>query len=199
MHGSALKLYLAAALTFALFTSSACDAPPRSSETSMTELAQADELAKSVVRQRGLQPASLSPKGVVSYGTLQFEYDAAGRQLVVSILTAEDQLWDQLGDEFKRNYLSSKRALSDPAIGGMFDSGGGSWRFEPDTGRTYLFRTYRLNTPPSQISSDLDAMANVVPAWTTRWSGAVAEIAQGIAPPPRSRVTLANDAYADRL
>lgn len=187
------------AIVLALTTLAGCQAPDKPSESKMSELQSADALAQTVVTARGIKPASLAQTGVVSYGTLQFEFDVRTKRLVVSILTAEDELWNQLGPKFEQNYLKSKAALNDPKIGGMFDSGGGTWRFEPESGRTYLFKDYDLDAPVAVIVADIDAMSRVVPAWSTRWSGAVAEIAQGIAPPPAARVTLENDPYADRL
>lgn len=187
------------AVLLALATLAGCQAPYKPSESTMSELQSADALAQAVVKARGVKPASLAQSGVVSYGTLQFEFDDRNARLVVSILTAEDELWNQLGAKFEQNYLKSKAALNDPKIGGMFDAGGGTWRFEPDSGRTYLFKAYDLHAPVAVIDADIDAMSRVVPAWSTRWSGAVAEIAQGLAPPPATKVTLESDPYADRF
>ena len=169
------------------------------SKVPMSDFELADALIQKVAIQHGQKPLPLGDKSVVSYGTLQFQYIADSQEVEVAILAAEDELWNKLGSEFEHNYLKSKTALNDPKIGGMFDSAEGLWRFEPQTGRTYLYRSYSLQTPPQEIVRDIEAMSEVVPAWETRWGGVVAEISQGITPPPTEKVTLEHDPYAGRF
>ena len=165
----------------------------------MHPTAQANQLVQEVERLRGLPQAPLGPEDQVAFGTLMFKYLPDQNRLVAAILVTHFDLWNRFNDEFTRNYRRSIAALSDPAIGGMFDTAGGAWMFEEATGKTYLYRLYPLETPPATINRDLDRMAEVVPAWASRWTGAVADIAQGKAPPPRRPVTLADDPYAGQL
>lgn len=142
---------------------------------------------------------SLGPERQVSFGTLLFKLIDEDKKLRCAILTADDELWDQLGEKFTANYLKSKKALSDPNIGGLFDSAEGKWLFDPKTGQTYLYRDFPIGTPPEDVNSAINAMAEILPAWSTRWSGVVAEIAQGITSAPKAKVTLKNDPYASRF
>lgn len=165
----------------------------------MSEREQANQLALDVAKLRGIEGRAFSPKGTVAYGTLQFQHIDGSDSLMVLILVSEDEMWDQLGEEFRSNYLKATNALSDPRVGGMFDTAGARWRFEPAGGRTFLYKTYSLDTPPQQIALDIEALSELVPAWETRWSSVVAGIAHGRIPPPVKPVTLQDDPYKDQF
>lgn len=165
----------------------------------LTDEEKAKNVITEVIKSKGLSQPNFTDKILVSYGTLQFMYATSTKQVEVAILVSHDVIWDQLGEEFEQNYLLSTQALSDPKIGGLFDTAGGLWRFEPETGKTYLYKLYSLDTSPEIIRKDIDAMMRLLPAWETRWSSVVAEIAQGRSAPPTSPVTLENDPYKDRF
>lgn len=159
----------------------------------------ASRLVMEISRLRNLTPAPLGPDHQVAYGTLLFRYVPGPDRLVCAIMVAHNGLWQSFGEERANAYLRTIQALSDPSIGGMFDTGGGSWSFDKETGKSYLFVAFPLTADPVEVNRSIDAMARVVPAWTTRWRLAVAEIVHGGKPVPKQRVTLQNDPYAGKL
>ena len=165
----------------------------------MTDAERANALVLNVAHRRNLPEAALGPANQVAFGTLLFKYLPDRQRLVCAILVTHDGLWDKIDAQATATYLRVNAALSDPAIGGRFDTGGGAWVFEAATGKTYLSREYPLDTPAEVIAADIDRMAQVVPAWATRWMYAVAQIALDHEPPPKRPVTIADDPYAGRL
>lgn len=165
----------------------------------MSSQAHADQLVMEVERLRGLPLAALGPGDQVAFGTLMFKFLADRDQLIAAVLIAHDPTWNRIGDAFTANYRRSRAALSDPAIGGRFDTAGGAWMFEEPTGKTYLFTAFPLDTPPAAINAQIERMAAVAPAWELRWLAEVARIAHGKHPAPTRPVTLADDPYAGQL
>lgn len=165
----------------------------------MSDRDRADSLAQQLAKLQGITPAKLSPHGRIAYGTMQFEHDAVNNKLLVMILISDDQLWDKLGEPFRQNYLKSTQALDNPAIGGMFDTAGGRWRFEPASGKTFLYKVYPLDMAADKINEDVLRMLALAPAWETRWSRMVAEMSKGKRPAPREKVTLQDDPYRDEF
>ena len=163
------------------------------------QLNQAQRLVQDISRLRGLKPAPLGPDHQVAYGTLLFKFVPESGRLVCAILVSHLGIWDQINDEATAAYRRYIAGLSNPRIGGMFDTAGGSWMFEASSGKTYLYQSFALDTPPKVVNQAIDGMARVVPAWVTRWEGVVADIVHGKQPPPTHRVTLENDPYAGRL
>jgi len=195
---------LTAAVALAL-AAAACACSPAPTDATqkdakpMSSHARVNELVMAVERLRGLSPTPLGREDQVAFGTLMFKYLAPREQLIAAIMVEDFDLWNKLGPDRAAKYKRSQAALSDPAIGGRFDSGGGAWMFEEATGRTYLYRSFPPDASAAEVNAAIERMAAVVPAWTTRWSTAVAEIAHGHAPPPQRPVTLADDPYAGRL
>ncbi len=165
----------------------------------MTTLDQANATVEAVQKLRGLPPTPLGSENQIAFGTLMFKFIPETGALICAILVSQDGLWEQISPEFSANYLKTMTAYSDPKIGGMFDSGGGQWMFDRETGSLYLYRSYQPATPATAINADLDRMARLVPAWETRWGYAVAQIVHGKEAPPPRPVTLENDPYAGRL
>ena len=159
----------------------------------------ASRLVMEVSRLRGLRPAPLGPDRQVAYGTLLFKYVPEPDRLICAILVTQNGLWESLGEKMANAFLRTIQALSEPAIGGMFDTGGGTWSFERETGKVYLYVAFPLTADPAEVNRGIESVARVVPAWATRWQLAVANIAHGREPPPKQRVTLQNDPYAGKL
>ncbi len=159
----------------------------------------ASRLVMEVSRLRGLRPAPLGPDHQVAYGTLLFKYEPESNRLICAIMVSHNGLWRSFGEEAANAVLRAMQALSDPAIGGMFDTGGGTWSFEKETGKNYLQVTFPLTADPAEVNRGIDSMARVVPAWVTRWLTAVARIAHDRAEPPKEKVTLENDPYVGEL
>lgn len=165
----------------------------------MSSQARAEALVTEVQRLRGLPPAPLGAAGQVAHGTLLFKHLPDQGQLAVAILVAHDPTWNRISPTFAENYRRARAALSDPAIGGHFDTGGGSWLFEEATGKTFLYAAFPVDAPASAVDAQIERMARVVPAWELRWLAEVARIAHGKKPAPVRPVTLENDPYADQL
>lgn len=165
----------------------------------MTELEQANATILAVEKLRGLPRSPLGPGNQIAFGTLMFRFDPNEKTLMVAILISQNQLWNQINPDFAQNTLKTMAAYADPAIGGMFDSGGGKWVFERKTGSLLLYRSYPPAAPAAGINADLERMIRVAPEWGTSWGLAVAAIAHGREAPPATRVTLENNPYAGRL
>ena len=161
--------------------------------------ARANQLVMEVQRLRGLPPAPLQAEVPVAHGTLLFRFLPNSDRLTVSILVAHDPSWNRLSEQFAANYRRARAALSDPAIGGLFDTGGGGWMFEERTGKTYLYAAFPLDAPASAVNARINSMERVAPAWEMRWLTEVARIAHGEHPPPAQPVTLEEDPYAGQL
>ncbi len=165
----------------------------------LSPLAQANKLVLAVESKRGLQSTPLNAENQIAFGTLMFRFLPNRDKLVVAVLVAHDPTWNRINDQFTATYRRSRAALSDPQIGGLFDTAGSAWLFEETTGRTYLYREFPLDTLPAAINKSIGAIAEIVPAWEFRWLTAVAEISQGKRPAPSQRVTMDNDPYAGEL
>lgn len=176
-----------------------CSITSKGGANSMTNEKEGSRLVMEVSRLRGLRPEPLGPDNQVAYGTLLFKYAREPDRLVCAILVTHNGLWQSFGETRANAFLRTVQALSDPAIGGMFDTGGGAWSFERETGKIYLYIAFPLNADPAGVNRGIDSMARVVPAWATRWQLAVANIAHGRAPPPKELVTLQNDPYSGKL
>ncbi len=203
MSRPALIALAGAALAGAALAGAACSpATPQKAQKDRVMLsneAQADQLVNQVQRLRGLAVAPLGSEGQVAHGTLMFKHVPGEERLIAAILIAHDPSWNKLGDAFAANYRKARAALSDPAIGGRFDTGGGRWIFDEQSGKTYLYAAFPLDEPAANVSAQIDSMARIAPAWEMRWLTEVARIAHGKRPAPQRPVTLEADPYAGQL
>ena len=165
----------------------------------MSTHADAEQLVMAVERLRDLPPAPLGPDDQVAFGTLMFKYVPERSQMIAAILVAHDPTWNRISDTFTANFRRARAALSDPQVGGRFDTAGGAWMFDEATGKTYLYTAFPLNTPPPAINAQIERMSSIVPAWETRWLAEVARIAHGKRSAPLRPVTLADDPYSGQL
>lgn len=191
---------IALACAAMVVAASACSPATSTKDTVMlSNEAQADQLVNAVQRLRGLPIAPLGPEGQIAHGTLMFKHVAGEDRLIAAILISHDPSWNKLGDAFAANYRKARAALSDPAIGGRFDTGGGRWLFDEASGKTYLYAAFPLNESAAAVSAQIDRMARLAPAWEMRWLTEVARIAHGKRPAPTQPVTLEADPYGGEL
>lgn len=165
----------------------------------MNETEQADVLIQNVAKMRSLKLEPLEEDRQVAYGTLYLQHIPGDHVLRVAVLVAHDPQWNTINTEFTRNYLAARAALLNPAIGGMFDSAGGAWRFDEATGKTYLYREFPLDVAPQVVDESIEGMSRVVSEWEMRWLRIVARIAHGKGPAPVRPETIEDNHYRDQL
>ncbi|HEX8556198.1 MAG TPA: hypothetical protein VF695_15955 [Sphingomonas sp.] len=190
---------LIAALAGVLVLPPACSPPAPRKESSMSSLAEANRLVMEVEALRGMPAAPLGADGQIAFGTMMFKYLPDRNQVIAAILVAHDPTWNRISPAFATNYRRARAALSEPAIGGRFDTGGGAWMFEEATGKTYLYAAAPADIGAAALNAQIERMARLVPAWETRWLAEVARIAHGKRPAPTRAVTLDDDPYAGQL
>jgi hypothetical protein len=158
------------------------DAPPGRDE--------AEKLMQSHARSQGIYDAELDTSGDVSFGEFGFRHDADKDALVGRVFVAK--AWME-GDppEYQDAYRKVGRALNDPAVGGLFDQGGGYFRLDEDKRMYFLEKEFPLKkTAPKELREDMEHLRNLAATWTIRWFGRVADVAHGRALPPTRPVKL---------
>ena len=82
-------------------------------------------------------------------------------------------------------------ALNDPAIGGMFDRGGGSFVLDEKRDAYFLVRDFPVATTDERSLIDgMERLQSVTATWVVRWFYRVAMIMHGHQLPPTHPVTL---------
>jgi|GEM_PF-4518295 len=143
---------------------------------------------------RGAEYNGLPPSGRVGFGPLGFTYHSDGEQIEVSALIAEFSAWTLFPDR-QPNLEKTVAALSDPAIGGMFETDGALWKFDRDTGKLYLAYLLPADSDEDELAAAADRLERLHPAWSLRWLGAVGDIVHIGEPKPVQAVTLKDDPY----
>jgi len=149
---------------------------------------EAQKLMQSYARSEGIYEAELDSNGDVAFGEFGFRHDPDAGALVGRVFVAK--AWMQ-GDppEYQDAYRKVGRALNDPAVGGLFDQGGGYFRLDEDKRIYFLERAFPLKqTSPKDLREGMELLRNLGATWTMRWFGRVADVAHGRAIPPHKPV-----------
>lgn len=148
----------------------------------------AESLMKSYARKQGLYDAELDGSGDVTFGEFGFRHDTDKDALVGRVFIAK--AWMR-GDppEYQDAYRTVARALNDPAIGGLFDQGGGYFRLDEDKRIYFLEKDFPLSkATPADVEEGMERLRSLGATWTMRWFGRVADVAHGRAFPPAKPV-----------
>jgi hypothetical protein len=149
----------------------------------------------SYVRHEGVYDVELDQKGDAAFGEFGFHHDPDKNALTGRVFVAKAWFPDD-APEIQDNYRKVGRALNDPAIGGMFEHGGGYFFLDEDKRMYFLARDFPLErTTPKDLRLGMDALRDLGAAYTTRWFKRIAEITHGRALPPALPVTRENDDY----
>ena len=147
----------------------------------------AQSLLRSYARTFGVYDAELDASGNASFGGFGFQHDVEGDALVGRVLVAKAWL-PGAPEERKEPYRQVARALNDPAIGGLFDQGGGYFELEEDKRLYFLKKKFPLATAtPEDVNDGMERLRDLAATWTVRWFGRVADITHGRALPPGLR------------
>ncbi len=161
--------------------------------TVTTDRERADALVTAYARHVGAGRRTLDAGGDVSFGSSGLHYDAAravltGRVFVngASLRTAKP--------EGQANYRRMVGALNDPAIGGMFERGGGVFVLDEAREAYSLVVDFPVaTTDRATLIARMETLQDIAAAWTTRWFFRVAKIMHGHEPAPTVPVTRATD------
>lgn len=159
-----------------------------STSTNSPERDQAQSLIRSYARKQGIYDAELDDTGNAAFGSYGFRHDEEKNALVGRVFVAK--AW-MTGDppEYKDAYRTVARALNDPAIGGLFDQGGGYFRLDEDKRMYFLEKDFSLGkTTPADVEEGMERLRSLGATWTMRWFGRVADVAHGRAFPPAKPV-----------
>jgi len=148
----------------------------------------AESLMKSYARKQGIYDAEFDASGNVAFGNFGFRHDTDKDALVGRVFVAKAWL---PGDppEYQEAYRTVARALNNPAIGGLFDQGGGYFRLDEDKRIYFLEKDFPLGkTTPADVEEGMERLRSLGATWTMRWFGRVADVAHGRAFPPAKPV-----------
>ena len=158
------------------------------SSTKSPEQEQAQTLMQSYARKQSIYDAELDASGNVAFGDFGFRHDADKNALIGRVFVAK--AW-MLGDppDYQDAYRTVARALNDPAVGGLFDQGGGYFRLDEDKRIYFLEKDFPLGkTTPADLEKGMEQLRNLGATWTMRWFARVADVAHGRAFPPAKPV-----------
>ena len=152
--------------------------------------ARASGLAQAWSRHVGVPDRDLGPTGDLSLGDTGLVYDAT-RNVLLGRVYVTMALTKGAADSEIATLRRMTGALNDPAIGGMYDRGGGHFVLDEAREGYYLTRSFPVPaTTPQSLIHDMDRMREVAPTWTTRWFLDVAMVMHGKEKPPIRRQTV---------
>jgi hypothetical protein len=149
---------------------------------------EAQTLMASYARKQGIYGAEFDAFGDVAFGEFGFRHDSDKDALVGRVFIAKAWL---KGDppKYQDAYRTVARALNDPAVGGLFDQGGGYFRLDEDKRIYFLEKDFPLGkTAPADLEKGMEQLRSLGATWTMRWFARVADVAHGRAFPPAKPV-----------
>lgn len=158
-----------------------------------TEREYADALVASFARTVGARGAKLDASGDVSFGECGFHFDAERGVLVGRVFVSHAGS-ASAPPEIKANFRKVAAALEDPAIGGMFEKGGGTFVLDEEKRIYFLTREFPVGrTTEGELRRAMEDLLDLGAVWTTRWFRRVAAVAHGWEPAPTRPVTRADE------
>lgn len=160
----------------------------------VTLRAQADKTIGEVLRGRGAHYQGLPENGMAAVGPLSLSFDPQAGTITVAMLILESVSWTVF-PERRKDVETSLAALDNPEIGGMFDTAGGTWMFDEDTGKLRLGFGHPADADADALRASIEALEQIGPEWALNWIGQVGMIAHGQEKAPSEPVTLENNPY----
>jgi hypothetical protein len=144
----------------------------------------AEALMQFYARKEGRYDAELDASGDISFGEFGFRHDPDKDALTGRVFVAK--AWRDGAPEAQIDaYMKVGRGLNDPAIGGLFEQGGGYFHLDPDKRIYFLKKDFPLATTTREaVDEGMEELRDLAATWTTRWFGRVADITHGRALPP---------------
>jgi hypothetical protein len=160
--------------------------------------AKANHLVASFGKWLGVYDAELDRDNDRSFGEVGFHYDEKADVLEGRVFIEQAYLPSD-PDAVKENFRKVAAALNDPAIGGMFERGGGRFDLDEEKRMFFLLKDFPLaELTPRSLRTQMEKLMNIGATWSLHWLGRVARIAHGWEPPPASPVTIGLDGQADQ-
>lgn len=154
----------------------------------------AEQLIGKVARQQGREFAGLPAANEITFGPTAFRYEPRTATVTASVLVVALDPWVTF-PEYRPAIERTLAGLSDPRLGGMFDTGGGEWMFDRTTGRLSLGVRRPVDVDPTEFKRAFERVQAVQPDWRMSWFAAVADMVHDGAAPPRNRVTVDENPY----
>lgn len=153
-------------------------------------LERARELAQAWARHVSESGRGLDPSGDMALGETGLAYDRS-RDVLVGRVYVNMALVKGVTPSELAILRRMVMALNDPAIGGMYDHGGGRFVLDEPREAYYLTRSFSVPaTTARSLIRDMDRMREVAPTWTVKWLLDVAMIMHGKEKPPTLRQTI---------
>lgn len=155
-------------------------------------LEKANDLVGYFGRVMGVDGAHLDANADRSFGEAGFRYDASRQVLIGRVFIGRLRL-DSGGAKRRAIIDRNVAAMNDPAIGGMFEKGGGRFVMDEsaDNGRGMLFlvREFPIETTSRRdLHGAMEELMNIGATWTQYWGPRVARITRGEEPVPTGPV-----------
>lgn len=129
-----------------------------------------------------------------SFGDFGFHYFAATDVLQGRVLIVRSHIkdWPE-GAVSERQTIAG---LNNPAIGGMYDRGGGYFVLDEEKQMYFLVKDYSLSTvDTASFIKDFDNLNSLAGLWLTVWMPHVSDQSHGKEPPPAQRIDRAHNPY----
>lgn len=152
----------------------------------------ADVLVATYAAHVGAPGRVLDADGNVAFGDTGLFYDQPHDVLVGRVFVSPAYV-KSASAEGVANYRRVAQALNDPAIGGMFERGGGTFVLDENREAMFLVRSFPVRTTSEHdLVAGMERLRDVAAVWTARWLYRVAMIVGGHQPRPTRPVTLAD-------
>lgn len=150
----------------------------------------AEVLVASFGKWLGVFGAELDRDDDRSFGEVGFHYNKKRDVLIARVYIDEAYMASDPAP-VKENFRKVAAALNDPAIGGMFERGGGRFLLDEQQRKLFLIKELPvIGTTPRSLRTQMERLMNIGAAWSLGWLGRVARIAHGWEAPPTAPVLL---------
>ena len=167
------------------------------SEQSQSGLSKAQSLVAEYARHVGADDSvhqTLDAQGDRSFGDFGFRYLPQQDAIQVRIFIV--RTLDKDYPERMPQIMQVRNALTDPKIGGHYETDGAVFFHDQDQERLYLIKSFAVSTTTSaQFNQNVDRLRTIGARWFYSWFGHVAVQAFGKESVPAGQVSLASDPY----
>ena len=130
----------------------------------------------------------LDSQGWTGLGPLSFQHLLMRESLEVCVWIASTRLENRTRHE-AGNFARMQTALRDPAIVGMYETAGATFRWERKVESFLLCKDVGLTQPQDAFNHEIDELLDVGLEWKLEWFFEVAMIMHGNKPLPTTRQT----------
>lgn len=149
----------------------------------------AEALVAAYASKAGAPDRELSEDDEATFGTVSLNYLADSDDLSIRVYVNAALLEGAPPEELE-NYKRIVGLLNDPAVGGMYEKGGGYFVLDEELQAYVLVRDIPVSQlNPRSLFESVEELEEAAAHWTTGWLGEVAMMMHGHRDPPARRVT----------